>query len=338
MSSKLGQRKKDHIKLAMNSILATSHMDERFNYEPLLSAHPKAEILEFSFAGKKVKAPLWISSITGGNKEAEFINKRLATLASEFGLGVGLGSCRALLENKKCFDSFNLRPLLGYDLPFYANLGVAQVEKLLRAKQTEKIERMLESIGADGLIIHVNPLQEWLQPEGDRYDRPAIETIEEFLSTCKLKVIVKEVGQGMGPKSLRALLQLKLVAIEFAAFGGTNFSKLEILRGKEKANFYRPLAHVGHHASGMIDTMTQELKTLGKKARTREFIISGGVNNFLDGHYLMLKLGPVAKSCLYGQAGEILRQAQNGEKALRDYLEVQIEGIKVAKAFLTLRK
>jgi len=338
MSSKLDQRKKEHIQLALNSVLGVNDLDKRFNYEPLFSAHPKDEILEIHFGGKKVSAPLWISSMTGGNKKAQMINIRLAKLAGEFGLGMGLGSCRALLEDKKTLTSFNLRPYLGDALPFYANLGIAQIEKLIKLKASDKIDEMLEKLRADGLIIHINPLQEWLQPEGDRLERTSLEILEEFLEGRKMKVIVKEVGQGMGPQSVRALLKLPLTAIEFAAFGGTNFSKLEILRGPAKNQFYNPLAHVGHSAQEMVDTVALETKALGKKARTREFIISGGVRNFLEGHCLMLKLSPHVKSCLYGQAGEILRHAEKGEKALRDYLEIQLVGLKIARAFLKLRK
>ena len=338
MANKIGQRKTEHLKLALEALITPESLDGRFNYEPLLSAHPQNVDLSLKFVGKNLRAPLWVSSMTGGNKDAELINKRLATVANEFGLGMGLGSCRALLENKKCFSSFNLRPLLGKELPLYANLGLAQIEKLLKAKAQDKVEEMLDMIEADGLMIHINPLQEWLQPEGDRFERPALETLEEFLAKSKVNVIVKEVGQGFGPKSLNALLRMPIKAIEFAAFGGTNFSKLEILRSKEKTNFYNPLAYVGHHAQGMVDTLGQEMEKLGKKARTREFIISGGVNHFLDGHYLMLKMKPYSKACVYGQAGEMLRHAQVSEKELRHYVKAQLEGLKVARAFLELRE
>src|SRR5690606_18585640 len=117
---------------------------------------------------------------------------------------------------------FDWRQTIGSELPFYANLGIAQIEVLLEERAIERVHALVERLGADGLIIHVNPLQEWFQPEGDRLRVSPLETIQRFLEIAPYPVIVKEVGQGMGPASLRALLTLPLAAVEFGAFGGTN--------------------------------------------------------------------------------------------------------------------
>src|SRR5690606_8458251 len=209
------QRKADHIALTDQSQTHSGLLDSRFDYEPLFATHPSIDEWQrpTEFLGKTLKAPLWISSMTGGTKEAAIINENLAKVAAEFGLGFGLGSCRSLLESKDRLNDFNQRDILGDELPLYANLGVAQVEELISQKAEDKIHQMVELLRADGLIIHINPLQEWFQPEGDRYTRSPLETITQFLSTAPYKVIVKEVGQGMGPRSLRALMQLNLAAI-----------------------------------------------------------------------------------------------------------------------------
>jgi isopentenyl-diphosphate delta-isomerase len=168
-------RKKDHIELALKS--QSAELDNRFYYEPLMSAHPQGELTPVEFLGKEMKAPIWISSMTGGTEVAGKINKNLAKACAEFGLGMGLGSTRKLLESDEYFDDFNLRDILGDDRPFYANLGIAQVEKLIAEKATDKIDALLEKLRADGLFIHVNPFQEWLQPEGDKITLPPIQGV-----------------------------------------------------------------------------------------------------------------------------------------------------------------
>ncbi len=326
-------RKKDHIELAFLSQMAGG-TDSRFYYEPLLAAHPE-HLSPILFLGKMMRAPIWISSMTGGTELAGKINHNLARACQQFGLGMGLGSCRMLLDSDQYFDDFNLRPVIGPDLPFYANLGIAQIEQLLAESSTDKAEALVDKLQADGLFIHVNPLQEWLQPEGDRLKHPPLETIQAFLEATKLKVIVKEVGQGMGPKSLKALMQMPLAAIDMAAYGGTNFSKLELLRGdEEKQEVYAQLAAQGHTAVEMTAMINQLLDELEGKLRCEQIIISGGVGSFLDGYYLMRKL---KANAVYGQGSAMLKRAQDSYEALEGYIQQQIEGLKLANAYLKVR-
>jgi isopentenyl-diphosphate delta-isomerase len=325
-------RKRDHIELALQS--QSNEPDNRFYYEPLLAAHPDTELKSFEFLDKIMKAPIWISSMTGGTEAAGKINRNLARACKEFGLGMGLGSTRKLLSSDEYFDDFNLRDIMGSDRPFYANLGIAQVEKLIAEKATDKIDALLEKLRADGLIIHVNPLQEWLQPEGDRITVPPIETIERLLGKAKYKIIVKEVGQGMGYESLRALFKLPLAAIDFAAHGGTNFSKVELLRSnKEKQQVYENLVNIGHSAADMVNMANEIIDKLGKKVQCKEVIISGGIKNFLDGFYLINKIQTKA---IYGQGATLLQYAQHSYESLQTYLKAQIEGLKLANAFLKI--
>jgi isopentenyl-diphosphate delta-isomerase len=192
-------RKKDHIDLAFQSQTQKTTRDKRFDYEPMLSGHPEAIFKPFDFLGKVQKIPVWVSSMTGGTKLASRINANLARACQEFGMGMGLGSCRIILDDNTCFEDFNVREIISDEYPLYANLGIVQIEQLLEDKQINKVTVLVNKLRADGLIIHVNPLQEYLQPEGDRLKRPAIEIITEFISRVELRIIVKEVGQGMGP-------------------------------------------------------------------------------------------------------------------------------------------
>ena len=181
--------------------------------------------------------------MTGGTKLAGTINRNLAMACNEFGMGMGLGSCRIIMEDDTYFEDFNMRAIIGDDLPLWANLGIAQIEELVGKKQEDKAAELVEKLRADGLIIHVNPMQEWFQPEGDILTCPPLDTIKRFLDSFSVPVIVKEVGQGMGPESLRELLQLPLQAIEFAAFGGTNFARVELLGTKRPAGHSLNLFH-----------------------------------------------------------------------------------------------
>ncbi len=329
-------RKRDHIELAFQSQIANGTLDERFYYEPLLSGHPKrGSLSEFEFLGKTMRVPMWVSSMTGGTQLAHTINHNLAKACREFGMGMGLGSCRSLLYTDDTLEDFSVRRLIGDDLPLYANLGIAQLEQLLDNNQIYVVNDMLDKLAADGLIVHVNPLQEWLQPEGDRFKYPPIETIKRFLDNFDKPIVVKEVGQGMGYASLKALFQLPLAAIDFAANGGTNFAKVELLRSDEKKQqIYGQLANVGHSAGEMVNMSNRILEELGDKALCKQIIVSGGVKNFLDGYYLINKLSCQA---IYGQASAFLRYAREDYETLQEYVDAQVQGLELANSLLAIK-
>jgi isopentenyl-diphosphate delta-isomerase len=330
----MSDRKKDHIDLAFRSRTAPDAIDRRFDYEPVLAAHPKDDLKPFPFLGKVMSAPLWISSMTGGTGPARHINQNLARVCGEFGLGMGLGSCRPLLDDNTFFEDFNLRGLIGDQSPFFANLGIAQIEKALEHKWIDRITELVVHLKADGLIIHVNPLQEWLQPEGDRIMVPPLETVQAFLEQVGFRVIVKEVGQGMGPSSLRALLELPLAAIDFAAFGGTNFARLEMLRAPETwQEFYGPLASIGHDAEEMMQMVNDHIDS-GIRVQCKHIIVSGGIRNFLDGYYLIRQSKLPA---IYGQASSLLKYANESYDRLRDFVASQIKGLQLAETFMKLK-
>lgn len=328
------QRKTDHIKMAALSAPATAEGDQRFYYEPLLNKHPD-ENQPINFLGKIVKQPLWISSMTGGSAEANPINHLLAEAAAEFQLGMGLGSCRTLLKSKEFFDDFNLRPILGNNLPFYANLGIAQIDELISKKEVDRIHQLVSDLQVDGLFIHVNPTQEWLQPEGDLFKRPALDTIEEFIELVKgkYKLVVKEVGQGMGPQSIEQLLNLNIDGLEFGAFGGTNFANIEIMRNQQgHAEFMYPLATFGHSANEMVEIVNEIV--MDHRVHCTQLIISGGIKNFLDGFYFTQKSSLPA---LYGMAGVVLQHAISSKQDLFDFIKAEREGYRYAQAFLKIR-
>lgn len=329
----LETRKKDHIDLAFKSQTGIPAVDERFHYEPMLAAHPANSLEPFTFLGRKHNIPLWVSSMTGGTKLAGIINRNLARACNEFGMGMGLGSCRIILDNDTYFEDFNMRPVIGPDMPLWANLGIAQIEELLRDNQVKLAVKLVEKLEADGLIIHVNPMQEFFQPEGDILQHAPLDTIKKFLDQFKSPVIVKEVGQGMGPASLEELLKLPLQAIEFASFGGTNFARVELLRDEQAdENLFEPLSYVGEPAINMVGYVNQILEKT--EPVCKELIISGGIKNFLDGYYLVKKSRLPA---IYGMASSFLKYAKEDYDQLSEFVEGQVKGLEMAYAYLTVR-
>jgi len=328
------QRKSDHIRTALQSQVSLEEHDDRFHYEPLLNAHPVGDLQVVKFLGKNLRAPLWVSSMTGGTEGAFEINTNLARACREFGMGMGLGSCRTLLKDNTHLRDFDVRETIGESLPLFANLGIVQVEQIILGNNTALIHDLVAKLKADGLIIHINPLQEWFQPEGDRLTRPPIETIRKFLNQARYPVIVKEVGQGIGPASLSALLKLPLAAVEFAAFGGTNFAKAELLRGNTDRRFlYEPYTRVGEPGYDMTGYVNEILSSQ-PDIQCHEVIISGGIRNFLDGYYLISKVHATA---IYGQASGFLQHARVSYDSLQQYCNDQVNGLKLAYAYLTVK-
>lgn len=327
-SDELAQRKGDHIELAGKARTLMSSVDTRFNYEPLFFSHPKnSDIWKSSFLGFDLDYPLWVSSMTGGTEHAKTINENLAKLCGEFKLGMGLGSCRALLSDDSRLNEFAVRKFLGSQ-PLFANIGIAQVEELLSFNEEFKLHEMVKKVEADGLIIHINPLQEWFQPEGDRFKVSPLVTLSRFMESVNYPVIVKEVGQGMGPKSLRALLELPIKGIELGAYGGTNFTLLESLRGNEDET-KRPFIYVGHTAREMVEILN------ALPTRNKEFIISGGIKSMLDGFELKTTL---KANSLIGMASGFLNPAMGDYEDLRTYFLRTRETLLTCKGLLELRE
>jgi isopentenyl-diphosphate Delta-isomerase len=327
LSEELASRKKDHIDLAGEAQTLAREIDSRFNYEPLFFKHVAADDKwEISFLKHKLHFPVWVSSMTGGTSHAKVINQNLAQLVGKYKLGMGLGSCRSLLHANDRLEDFKVRKFLG-DQPFFANIGFAQLAELKAQNNLLALHEMVKKVEATGLIIHLNPLQEWFQPEGDRFKVSPLDILKNFLEEASYPVLIKEVGQGMGPKSLKALLELPIAGIELGAFGGTNFSLLESKRGTE-IDQKMPFIQVGHTASEMISF----LNALPK--RDKEIIISGGIKNALDGYYLISTL---KSNALIGMAQPFLGPAMESFEALETYFLNFKEALLTARALLTVK-
>ena len=343
------ERKKAHIDLTFSSRptngIGHSYLKE-LNYEPLFGTHTDDEsILETEFLGHKLKLPLWVSSMTGGTEMANKINSNLAQACGEFGLGMGLGSCRSLLGSDNRFSDFDVREKIA-EYPLFTNFGIAQLEELINVGSLESVLGVNQSLKANGVIIHVNPLQEWAQPEGDKYQRPSIETIKTVLDELKCPIIVKEVGQGFGPESLRALCELPLAAIELSGFGGTNFTMIEQSRhgsesrhsgtssGKKEAlntyvNNFGNLGHTVEDMIGYINSFDPEVM------QCKNFILSGGITDPLQAYVYLQKIN---YNAVVGMASQFLKYSMGDYEVLQNYLDDFKAQFLMAKSFLKLRR
>lgn len=336
-------RKHEHIELTNKSQVLQEMLDPRFNYEPLFGRH-QFEPQIYKFLDFNFSFPMWISSMTGGTGSASHINKNLAHACDEFSLGMGLGSCRTLLKSDQYFADFNLRENIG-ERPLFANIGICQLDELLQEGSLQKLDELIDQLKANGLFIHINPLQELIQPEGDTLVRSPHEILKDFLSkkSANFRVIVKEVGQGMGPKSLEALLDLEIDGIEFSAFGGTNFAQMEMFRSSESSHL-EPLIRVGHDVYEMIKNLANILKNKSSSQLScRNFIFSGGIVSSLDGFYCLELFKKLMAddhqnyNVLFAQASKVLNHADGEYEKLKDYLQRQQELFYNASAFLQIK-
>lgn len=325
------QRKTDHIELAFKSQVKEAS-NYGLYYEPMLASHQENDI-STDFLGHKLSAPFWVSSMTGGAAKAKLININLAKMCAKFGLGMGLGSCRPLLESEKRIDDFKVRKYIG-DQPLFANIGIAQLEELIEQSKLYKIDELIKKLECNGLIIHVNPLQEALQPEGDKFSYAPIKTIEKVCNDLNISLIIKEVGQGMGPMSLKALLDLPIDGIEFAGLGGTNFSLLEHARHTKShsctSESLKDFAFVGHNLDEMINWVNA-LFDQNSSYLKKHFILSGGVKNIIHAHALKERF---RGNSIIGFASKYLKYALEGEESLDEFMQAQIKAYQLSINYL----
>jgi isopentenyl-diphosphate delta-isomerase len=175
------------------------------------------------FLGKSLGAPLLISSMTGGTQQAKMINFRLAEVAQQYKLAMGVGSQRVAVENPQVADTFAVRSLAP-DILLLANLGAVQLNY---SYGLDECLRVVELLQADALILHLNPLQECIQPNGDTNFRGLIDKIYNLCNKIPVPVIAKEVGNGISAAMAQKLIEAGVSAIDVAGAGGTSWAKVE---------------------------------------------------------------------------------------------------------------
>jgi len=225
------QRKSEHLRILLKEDVRFRNLTtglERYHFvhQALPEINRDHIDLSTTLLDKHLRAPLIISSMTGGTEEAETINKNLAMAAQIFGLGMGVGSQRTALEEPIASHTYQVRDVAP-DILLLANLGAVQLNY---GYGVEHCQRAVEMIEADGLILHLNPLQEALQPEGNTDFSGLLAKIEKVCRGLSVPVIVKEVGWGISEEVARKLADSGVAAIDVAGTGGTSWSEVEMHR------------------------------------------------------------------------------------------------------------
>jgi isopentenyl-diphosphate delta-isomerase len=266
-------RKRDHLRICRES-----HVEAGFSgFSDVRLVHaalPECSLSEIDttvrFLGHRFASPLFIAAMTGGHREAIPINRNLAAAAERAGIGMGVGSQRAALEDPDLEDSFTVVREAAPRAFLCANLGVVQ----LRDHGIEWAERAVEMIDAQAICIHLNFLQEAIMPEGDHDARGCLEALGTLCREFPVPVIVKETGAGISAETARRLWAAGVSAIDIGGLGGTSWAKVECIRSPES-----PSARMGNR---FMDWGIPTVVSLSEVAGTGPVIATGGVRSGLD--------------------------------------------------------
>ncbi len=321
MSGTHARRKADHIRINLEEAVDFPHLTTgleryRFLHEALPEVDLDAIDTSVQIFGKRLQAPILISSMTGGTAEAAKINVNLALAAEAAGVAMGLGSQRAAIEEPEQAYTFQVRKVAP-DVLLFANLGAVQLN---RGYGVEECLAAVEMVAADALILHLNPLQEAMQADGDVHWGGLAEKIAAVCQALPVPVIAKEVGWGISPRTARLLLDAGVMAIDVAGSGGTSWSEVEYHRAAD-ARLQR-LART--FADWGIPT-AESLRMVRSVAPDIAIFASGGLRNGID----IAKVVALGAD-LGGMAGPFLRAAVQGSEAVTAELQAVILELRVA--------
>ena len=293
------ERKDDHIRINLEKNVDSALSTGLENYQLIHQALPEISLAEVDLSqilfGKVLKVPLLVSSMTGGTQQAENINRVLATAAQEVGCCMGVGSQRAAIEDPSLEKTFRVREFAP-DIPLFANLGAVQLNY---GYGIDECQKAVEMIGADALILHLNPLQEALQIEGNTNFHNLAKKITQVRNKLNVPLIVKEVGWGMSMETVQRLFDAGVDAIDVAGAGGTSWSQVEMHRLEDpfRAETARAFVNWGIPTADAI----QNVRSVSENCTV---IASGGLRTGID-IAKCLALG----ANLGGMAGMFLRAA-----------------------------
>ncbi len=315
------QRKRDHIALALMQCNQTSNLNKLDSIVLQHDALPDLDFNDIDISsmrlGKVVNKPFLVSSMTAGHKDSQSINKNLMHAASENSWAMGVGSQRRELTDKDaCQEWYVLRKKYP-NMCLFANLGIAQV---ITAKYDDII-RLTDSLAADGLIIHCNPLQECIQPEGTPNFKGAWKSLEKLSVNLSLPIIVKETGCGFSLATIKRLFDIGIPVVDVSGAGGTHWGRIESHRAAD----YSMQQRAGlTFCDWGIDTVTS-LRAAKELSKKLEIWGSGGVRHGLDAAKI-IALG----ASTVGFAKPLLKAAlESPEKVIADMQTIEYE-LKVA--------
>ncbi|MBI3005221.1 MAG: type 2 isopentenyl-diphosphate Delta-isomerase [Ignavibacteriales bacterium] len=235
-NTRTSSRKQQHVEITLSKDVSFRTKTSGFErFEFLHNALPELNFSDIdttvSFLGKELSFPLIVSSMTGGYKDAQRINRQLAEVCAEKRLAMGVGSQRQAMEDSTYHRSFSVVREVAKNIPVFGNIGAAEVAKL---KDASKVQKLAELIHADGFAVHLNPLQEFLQPEGSPDFHGVLSGIELLVRQLNIPILVKEIGAGISRDVAKRLLNVGVRIIDVAGAGGTSWAGVEIIRRKNE--------------------------------------------------------------------------------------------------------
>ena len=325
MNDATERRKREHIDIVRNADVAAKGVTagfERFFFEHV--ALPELDLDEIDLStelfGRRLAAPYLLSSMTGGTEAARGINRRLAETAQRLGIAMGVGSQRAALERAELGDTYRVRDLAP-DVLLFANLGAVQLND---GYGLDEARRAIEMIEADALFLHLNPLQEAVQANGDRDWRGLLGKIETLVRDLEAPVAVKEVGNGIDAGTARRLADCGVAAIDVAGAGGTSWSEVEANRQPDPI-----LRRVAHGFAGWGLPTALALADVAGAVPDLPIFASGGLRSGVDAAKA-IRLG----ATLAGAAAPVLESVTDADSAVADRMTRMIEELRIA-AFCT---
>jgi isopentenyl-diphosphate delta-isomerase len=317
-------RKSDHIRINLENDVDSKLSNGLEDFQFIHNALPELKLEDVDLSQeifkKRVSFPLLISSMTGGTDQALRINQTLAVIAEQCGLAMGVGSQRAAIDDPMLAKTFHIRDLAP-NILLFANLGAVQLNY---GYGIEECKKAVDMIQADGLIFHLNPLQEALQPEGDTDFSGLLNKIETIAKQIPVPVVVKEVGWGVSAEVARRLINVGVSGIDVSGAGGTSWSQVERFRLSDENDI-----QVAESFINWGIPTADALVAIRKEHPGITIFASGGLKNGMD----------VAKSLalganLTGMAGALLKAAVVSEEHLLAKIKV-IERIVRISMFVT---
>lgn len=314
-------RKLDHINIVLGEDVRGKQVTtgfERYTFEHAALPELELQALDMStqFLGKPLRAPLLISSMTGGAAATERINLELAEAAEMLGVAMGVGSQRAALFDPQLAASYQVRRVAP-SIPLLANLGAVQLNY---GYGVDACARAVAMIGADALILHLNVLQEAVQPEGDTNFAGLLGRIEAVCRALPVPVIVKEVGNGISGRVARQLVDVGVAVIDVAGAGGTSWSEVE--------RFRQPTARgrrVAATFAGWGIPTAEALLQVRAACPQTPVIASGGIRTGLDVATALALGADLAGSA----APNLAAQDQGGAEAVADAIGAMIDELRI---------
>lgn len=315
------QRKDEHLNIVLDQ-RATSSLGNGFEaWQFEHCALPELNLVDIdlstAFLGRALRAPLLISSMTGGARRAADINRHLAQAAQALGIAMAVGSQRVALETANDHGLTRALRTLAPDIPLLANLGAGQI---VAADGLDKARRAVDMLEADALIVHLNPLQEAVQRGGDRDWRGVLDAIAHLVRQVGVPVVVKEVGAGISVSVAQALVQVGVHTVDLAGAGGTSWAAVEAQRASSEH-----ARRVAMSFEGWGIPTAWALQDVRQALPSASLIASGGIREGIEAAKA-LRLG----ADLVAQAAAVLGPAVHSETAVVAHFSTLIEQLRIA--------